>query len=233
MALPPQGGSWAVYKDGDLADSGAGLAGGARVRGGGLIVVGQVTNESTASAHVTSILISDWLTGAGRGRGQVLRRRVVPRPPDPPGRVGPRAGGRGGGEAAAAVRAVQRRPRALASGLQRPPGPHQGGRRDTGHLNIVIIQISPLNFCNECPSLAVPENAEIEVQGECRNVTWYVSARGHCHQDAAPRQWACSPAAPATTWRASRPCSATSSGSGARASPTADVGSVQCEVSLH
>lgn len=144
------------------------------MRGGGLIVVGQVTNESTASAHVTSILISDWLTGAGRGRGQVLRRRVVPRPPDPPGRVGPRAGGRGGGEAAAAVRAVQRRPRALASGLQRPPGPHQGGGRDTGHLNIVIIQISPLNFCNECPSLAVPENAEIEVQGECRNVTRYV-----------------------------------------------------------
>ena len=174
MVLPPQGGSWAVYKDGDLADSGAGLAGGARVRGGGLIVVGQVSNESTASAHVTSILISDWLTGAGRGRGQVLRRRVFPRPPDPPGRVGSRAGGRGGGEAAAAVRAVQRRPRALASGLQRPPGPHQGGRRDTGHLNIVIIQISPLNFCNECPSLAVPENAEIEVQGECRNVTWYV-----------------------------------------------------------
>ena len=41
-----RGGTWSVYKDGLLADSGDGLAAGGQVRQGGLIVIGQEQDEA-------------------------------------------------------------------------------------------------------------------------------------------------------------------------------------------
>ena len=143
------GGKWSVFKDGVLADSGTNLANGKRVKSGGMIVIGQEQDEQGGK-----------FSAAESFHGRITRLDVWSRVFTPED-----------------VLTIKQQCDPYYGDLLAWSHVYNGLK---GHIKVssriynqikslfanIYVQISPLSFCNSCPSLDSPENAEIEIQGQ-------------------------------------------------------------------